>query len=305
MQSVLVLMSTYNGERYLRQQVESVLAQKGVEVALLIRDDGSTDSTLEILNEIKHEYSTITVVTGPNCRSAASFMELVYEASRSYSNFDYYAFCDQDDVWCEDKLISAVRKLDEFPNSTSILYLGAYQMVDSHLNKIETPIRVPLLGVKSAIASNAATGCTMVFNKQLLSLVAARKPKDFIMHDYWVYMVCLISGGHVVYDPVPHILYRQHGHNVIGGLGDSFCRRWITRIHKLFSPGDRYKSKLASQLLLCYSDIMSTEDKVFLKYVATCSRLSSRFHLLAKKKIFGQTIDKKMQMAGLIILGKL
>ena len=305
MKSVLVLLSTYNGSRYLQEQIDSVLNQDGVKVVLFIRDDGSTDNTLEILDRNSLNHDNIFVITGSNCRSAASFMELVYEANKTYPDFDYYAFCDQDDVWCKDKLISAVNKLSESPDDTPSLYIGAYQMVDLNLNKIETHITTPLLDVQSAISSNAATGCTMVFNRQLLSLVAAKKPTDFIMHDYWVYMVCLLCGGFVVYDSVPHILYRQHGHNVIGGLGDSFFKRWITRINKVFCSGDRYKSKLASQLLSCYSGLMSHDDKRFLEYVSTCSRFSSRFRLICNKKLLGRTFDKKMQMAGLIITGKL
>lgn len=305
MKSVLVLLSTYNGAKYLQEQIDSVLNQEGVEVVLLIRDDSSTDNTLEIIKLNKQNHDNIFFITGPNCKSAASFMELVFEANKSYSDFDYFAFCDQDDVWCKDKLISAVDKLSHGKDNVPSLYIGAYQMVDLSLNRIETHINAPMLDVQSAIASNAATGCTMVFNKQLLSLIAAKKPKDFIMHDYWVYMVCLVSGGHVVYDPVPHILYRQHGHNVIGGLGDTFCKRWVTRIRKVFCYGDRFKSKMAFQLLSCYSDLMTPTDRIFLKYVATCSKWSSRIHLICNKRLLGHTFDKKMQMAGLIITGKL
>lgn len=298
-------MSTYNGEKYLRDQVDSVLNQDGVDVDLLIRDDGSNDGTLGILDDLKHANQNISVITGPNCKSAASFMALIYEAGKLDHIYDYYAFCDQDDVWCQDKLISAVGQLDECPQSPSALYLGAYQMVDADLRKIDTPVRPPLLNLKSAIASNAATGCTMVFNRNLLLLLASKKPQDFIMHDYWAYLVCLVSGGHVVYDAVPHILYRQHGHNVIGGLGDGFIKRWIVRIRKVFCASDSFKSKLAGQLLSCYADMMSSEDRKFLERVATCRKLSSKLYLLATPGVLGRTFDKKLQMIGLIITGKL
>ena len=125
MKNVLVLLSTYNGSRYLQEQIDSVLNQDGVKVVLLIRDDGSTDNTLEILDRNSLNHDNIFVITGSNCRSAASFMELVYEANRTYPDFDYYAFCDQDDVWCKDKLISAVNKLSESPDDTPSLYIGA------------------------------------------------------------------------------------------------------------------------------------------------------------------------------------
>ena len=102
MHTVQVLMSTYNGERYIRRQIDSIMAQTGVEVYLLIRDDGSEDSTVSIIQEYVEQYpDRIQIVIGKNIGWKKSFIQLL----RMAGNFDYYAFADQDDYWFPDKEI--------------------------------------------------------------------------------------------------------------------------------------------------------------------------------------------------------
>ena len=297
-------MSTYNGERYLSDQIESVLSQQGVDVHLLIRDDGSVDGTIPLIRQFAEMHPTITLIEGKNCGSASSFMCLVREAASTYGGYDYYAFCDQDDVWMPNKLCVATQALSDFSCSQPCLYLGAYQMVDAALNLIDTRIRPPVLNLPSGILSNAATGCTMVFNRALLEVVASRNPQNIIMHDYWVYLVCLATQGSVLYDKTPYIYYRQHGENVIGGKDDPFLKRWTTRFRKLFIKGDRFKSKLAASLLENYGDRMCKEDRQFLEDVASCRQWSSFWRLLMNPSFRGQTLDKSLQTWGLLLTGK-
>ncbi|MBQ4399872.1 MAG: glycosyltransferase, partial [Alphaproteobacteria bacterium] len=106
MDNVLVLMSTYNGEKYLKTQLDSILAQQGVNVQILVRDDGSSDGTLPILQAYAAQ-GKLTYYTGPNLKPAKSFMDLIYNAPQA----DFYAFADQDDYWLPEKLICAVNKL--------------------------------------------------------------------------------------------------------------------------------------------------------------------------------------------------
>ena len=101
---VSVLMSTYNGEKYLHEQINSILGQQGVEIHLLIRDDGSSDGTVEICKEYAKKYNQITFYQGENLGVGKSFLDLLKHAPDA----DYYSFADQDDVWLEDKIIRAV-----------------------------------------------------------------------------------------------------------------------------------------------------------------------------------------------------
>lgn len=302
---ILVLCSTYNGEKYVLEQVESVLSQVGVDVDLLIRDDGSQDGTMQLLKKLKLKHQNIRIIEGENVGCSCSFMELLSEAHEKFNDYDFYAFCDQDDVWLPQKLSEAVEKLKSRDSGKPGLYLGSYQMVDSNLTPISTPKRHPTLDMISAMVSNPATGCTMVFNKKLLEDVAVKTPSYIIMHDYWVYLVCLAECGFVYYDNVPYILYRQHEHNVIGGKKDSFFKKWITRIIKVFKKGENFKSRMAMQLLECYGEKMNATDKLFLTKLASCKLWSSKMFLLTNSNFRGKDVDKNLQLWGLVLTGKM
>ena len=301
---VLVLMSTYNGAAYIRQQIDSILAQDACEVGILIRDDGSTDGTQDIMHEYASRHDNIFIVDGPNVGCAQSFMSLVYEAANTYSQYDYYAFCDQDDVWLINKLSSAIDKLDITDSTKPSLYLGAYQMVDAELNPITTFLSVPAINLPAAFASNSATGCTMVFNRALLMALSTKRPEYMIMHDYWAYLVCLAIGGFVCYDHTPYILYRQHGHNAIGGLGDSLFKKWSVRIRKLFLAGDRFKSRMAQQLLNCYQGQMASDDIRFLCDIVNQKSFAAKKRLITDKRFRCKSMDGNLRNFVLILTGK-
>ena len=298
---IMVLLSTYNGEKYISDQIESVLCQQGVDVHIVARDDGSQDETINILKRIS-TLENITVIEGQNIGVVGSFFTLMHEAV--CHNFDYFAFCDQDDVWKNDKLKVATDILSGHGNEPA-LYMSSFQMVDENLHSIQTKMSRPNISVEGALASNCATGCTMVFNKKLLEKSLISNYDDVLMHDYWMYMVCLLTGGYIYYDETPHIYYRQHGNNVIGGTGDNFLTKWWTRMNKMFLPGDNFKSKFACKLLEQYGNEISEDKKVFLQNIANIKTLKSKWNLLRNKKLLTGSIDKRLQLIGLILTGKL
>lgn len=298
---IMVLLSTYNGEKYISEQIESVLCQQGVDVHIVARDDGSQDETINILKRIS-TLENITVIEGQNIGVVGSFFKLMHEAV--CHNFDYFAFCDQDDVWKNDKLKVATDILSGHGNEPA-LYMSSFQMVDENLHSIQTNMSRPNISVEGALASNCATGCTMVFNKKLLEKSLISNYDDVLMHDYWMYMVCLLTGGYIYYDETPHIYYRQHGNNVIGGTGDNFLTKWWTRMNKMFLPGDNFKSKFACKLLEQYGNEISEDKKVFLQNIANIKTLKSKWNLLRNKKLLTGSIDKRLQLIGLILTGKL
>ena len=129
MKKVQVIMSSYNGEKFIKKQIDSILNQQNVEVSLLIRDDGSKDGTIEILRDYENR-GLIKVIYGKNIGPTASFLKLIDECD----NADYYSFSDQDDVWLEDKLSTAVKILEENSvNKRPLLYCSALQRVDADL----------------------------------------------------------------------------------------------------------------------------------------------------------------------------
>ena len=219
MKRILVIMATFNGEEFLKEQLDSILSQKEVEVVVLIRDDGSTDRTIEILSEYEKEGS-IQWYTGPHLNVAKGYYELMKKAV-SY-DVDYIAFSDQDDVWDNDKLLVATNALDKYNKDLPCLYYCGQRLVDSSLNLIGEHVLNSRRNLKTRFILSDFAGCTGVFNTALLRTVLQYEPNYILMHDTWVLKVCLGVGGKVVVDPECHMQYRQHGHNAVGLGRDLF-----------------------------------------------------------------------------------
>lgn len=277
--SVLVLMSTYNGQRYLREQIESLLNQKEVELNVLARDDGSQDGTHEILNEWQQQ-GKLKWYTGENLKPSNSFWNLLKTAEAS----DFYAFCDQDDVWLEDKLKVATDILMQYPSDEPAMYFSAKRLVDADLNILKDTNESPLLTLEEAFIYNPVTGCTLVMNNALRNIVVSAGIATIpSLHDSWVYRICLAVGGHVYYDLNPHILYRQHGGNVVGHVGllgrfKAFCES----INK--TGGSR--SKVARDILDNYQEYLKDDKKQLLQKLAGYqSSMRAKFSLLFNPKM--------------------
>ena len=210
-EQILVLMATYNGEKYLRQQLDSIFRQKDVKVQVLVRDDGSTDGTVQILDEYA-EKGHLEWYTGEHLNVQRGYFDLMKKASDT--DFRYFAFADQDDVWDEDKLAVGISEIEQF-NCPALYYCGQ-RLVDADLNLIGDHELNSERSLQTRFVLSDFAGCTGVFNKELLDRVAAYKPEYILMHDTWILKVCLAVGGEVVVDPRMHMSYRQHGGNSIG-----------------------------------------------------------------------------------------
>ena len=220
MRRVRILLSTYNGEKYLREQIASLKAQEGVETEIFVRDDGSADSTLDILREMSSK-GVLDFYTGENMGPARSFMDLLSKTSEA----DYYAFSDQDDVWMPDKLSTAISALERQGYSPG-LYLGQTQPTDDTLQKLPYRSVEPIGTFGESLVYEFAAGCTMVLNKPLRNILTTYKPDYLSMHDVWIYSVALALGANVYYDHTAHILYRQHGQNAIGQDNSLITSGW-------------------------------------------------------------------------------
>ena len=206
---VQILMSTYNGERFLREQIESLLRQSWKNVEILIRDDGSKDGTREILNEYSDKYENIQVYLESNLGVAGSFFELLKK-----SDADYVAFCDQDDIWLEKKIEAAVVKLEQ--EKGPALYCSNKILVDSTGNPMKKQdIRKRRPGFGNAVVECICTGCTAVMNQELAEILKEEVPEHAILHDWWTYLAASYVGK-VIYDEQAYIYYRQHQENVVG-----------------------------------------------------------------------------------------
>lgn len=217
MRKILVIMPTYNGEKYLSEQLESIWHQKGVELSVLVRDDGSTDGTKALLDRYQSE-GKLTWYTGGHLNVAKGVFDLMKKATQY--DVDYISFADQDDVWDADKLLVAVQSLDTVDARVPALYYCGQRLVDGELNPIADHILNDKRTLTTRFVLSDFAGCTGVFNKALLNEVVTFEPDYMLMHDTWILKVCLCLGGKVFVDPQPHMQYRQHGGNTVG-LGRS------------------------------------------------------------------------------------
>ena len=161
--SLIVLMSTYNGERYLRKQLDSLLNQTLRPDEILIRDDGSKDDTMAILEEYASLYPFIRYYNGENKGPARSFWELICRCDKA----DYYALCDQDDVWFPEKLAVAVKNLEKEKSEIPLLYCSRYTLTDKDLVALNSDVS-SLYGFTDfphALLYHTAPGCTFVYNQ--------------------------------------------------------------------------------------------------------------------------------------------
>lgn len=235
MKKVAVMMSTYNGEDYVLEQINSILNQNNVEVTLFIRDDGSSDRTIEIIKNIKN--NKIKMVSGKNIGPCKSFLELLSQVNLDY---DYYAFSDQDDYWYNQKLNSAIEKIENFDSIPS-LYYSALNYCDEKLNITHKHTNSITPDFGFSLIRSIFPGCTMVFNNQVLKLFKNKKFYNQIMHDQLIYQVVSGVGGFIYYDQNSHINYRIHSQNV------SNYKSIIKKSKKLFKeffykPNERLKA---------------------------------------------------------------
>lgn len=211
MRKVLVLMATYNGEKYLQEQLNSLYEQQDIDVDILVRDDGSKDKTLEILRENSRTHS-LRWYQGEHKNVANGFFELMQKGGEE--EYSFYAFCDQDDIWDFDKLRIAVDRIENEMRPT--LYYSGQRLVDENLVFIEEHKLNKERSLKTRFVLSDFAGCTGVFNKALLNEVVKFKPNYMLMHDTWILRVCLALGGKVIVDCEPRMDYRQHSGNTLG-----------------------------------------------------------------------------------------
>lgn len=276
---VCVLMSSYNGEKYIREQIESILNQEKVEVYLIIRDDGSTDKTLEILSEYE-KLDCIKVIRGENYGVKKSFLTLISIAPGFY---DYYALSDQDDFWLSDKLISAIELIEKngIELDDNFLYFSNKTMVDKKLRPINSNgynVNTPY-NFGEVLIKNCASGCTFVYGRYLKNVIKQGNDIDveeIPMYDHWIYMICLALDGKIVFDENSHIKYRCHDRNVVGN------KRTL-------------KTKILKSSLLCKSDTRYRYAKYLMKKYDT---LIPDYN----KSVLNKIIDYKKSLRKTLIL---
>jgi glycosyltransferase involved in cell wall biosynthesis len=213
---VAILLSTFNGEHYLPDQLASVTNQTHANWQLYWRDDGSTDGTTRVMLAFARSSGRcLAHPIGPRMRATGSFLALLHMALDGPAMV--FAFADQDDVWQPDKLAHGVAALAELSPDHPGLYFCARTLVDANLAPVAhvlAPRRPP--GFPAALTQNLVPGCCMMLNRAAARLIDAAPAPEGAWHDWWSYIVVAAGGGTVIAGNTPDILYRQHTDNLIG-----------------------------------------------------------------------------------------
>lgn len=280
-----VLLSTYNGEKYLKEQLDSLINQNLIPTKILIRDDGSKDDTVNLLEDYSSRYNFIEYYYGKNLGPAKSFFELINKCE----GYDYYALCDQDDVWFEDKLSSAIDKLEKEDNSIPLLYAGRFILTDKDLKSLNSNISklYSYTDFAHALIYHTAPGCTFVFNNEARKqIIKYDVNKEYcVIHDALIHKIVTMFGK-MILDEEPHMYYRQHGNNVYGLTADK-KKEFIHRI-KNFLGGSvkNYRSNTAKSLINVYGDSCDADKLELLKIVAEYGESKDLKDNLIKNEVF-------------------
>lgn len=299
-----VLMSTYNGEKYLQEQIESILQQKvDIPFDLIVRDDGSTDGTIQILESYRAK-GDLTYYTGENLGAAKGFIHLL----RDNPGYDFYAFSDQDDVWYPDKLNKGLRAIAQI--SAPALYCTNAELVDSDLQSIgrNTHRVKPTYNLVSILClASCAQGCTSVFNNELAQVIQKHNvPNVFIMHDSLLTCLAALIGGTIIYDHVPSIKYRMHGSNVFGMVTakQSLVRVLQSRFKEITTKKKISMYTQATNILDTYKDFICEENQALCQTVIRSERsFSARLRLVFDKNLRHDTANKTITKKLQILLG--
>ena len=219
---ISILLATYNGEKYIKEQIDSLLKQTYQDFKLFISDDSSTDSTYSIIQDYAKKHPNKIFVTQNENNSSSAKLNFFQMMTQHKS--DYIMLCDQDDVWLPDKIEKSLHKMKELEkkhgSSTPLLVHTDLTIVDENLNTISSSyfktedINLEKKTLNKIIARNITTGCTVIYNRALAERIDTT-PKFMIMHDWWLTLAaCALGKIDTIHEPT--ILYRQHADNEIG-----------------------------------------------------------------------------------------
>lgn len=224
---ITILLSTYNGARFLFEQLASFERQTDPDWRLIWRDDGSTDDTVAIMQEFNARTKRCTWIKEPITRLGPtdSFLLLLREACRNIEKNDIIVFSDQDDVWLPEKLERAKAHLGTGRDDTPALYFARQKLVDKNNIVIGESAKIRFLpSFPDCLVQNVAAGCTIALNYKAATLVNSIRPPKETFHDWWCYIVVSACGGRCIYDDEMVILYRQHSNNAVGAQRNIISR---------------------------------------------------------------------------------
>ena len=290
--NLAIILATYNGEKYLKEQLDSVLNQTYDEFTLYIRDDNSTDNTKNIINEYisKFPNKIIEIKDNKISRGACNNFLLALEYVYNLNKHNIFMFCDQDDVWSNNKIEITLNEYEKYEhkNKPILLFTDAY-VADKELNIINksfikySNLRSDYINFNNYLIQNNALGCTICVNKELVYLIKF-DIKNIVMHD-WYFTLLASALGQVIFINKTTIYYRQHDNNIYGakklGLFDKL--KIIKQDYiNLFTQAESFKN-------IYYNSLTDKNKNIIDKFfkIKNSSKIE-KFRIIKKYKIYKQ-----------------
>lgn len=300
---VVVLLATFDGSRYLQEQLDSIAAQSHSHWRLVVADDGSRDDTLAIVRSFsEHHPNRVCIVEdGPAGSARDNFFRLLRVAGPA----PYFAFCDQDDVWSLDKLDRMVRRCQQMETQhrdQPCLVYSDLTVVDAQLGLLnpsfmdQVRVRPQDITHKTLLAENAIPGCAMLFNTALAHVFLGREfdRTSAIMHDWWIALLAS-TVGHISYVPTPLVSYRQHATNTLGSVERSGIAFTLSKLFWGNRSAALQTYTQAAAFLGAYGDLLDPAVREEMRAFASLQHRHKfeRVRLILKHGILKQTLGRR------------
>lgn len=261
---VVVLLSSYNGEKYIKAQIESILNQTHTNLELLVRDDGSDDATPKIIEELAKTDARITFIRDDD---NLGYPKCFYALTDMAPEADFYFFSDQDDVWFEDKIARAVNMLSKLPADKPAVYYGGYTICDEELNPVrdEHPMQKNIT-LKDTLFQVCGLEFTMAVSRSALNVLNNNKPSFSTGRGTWMSMLYSVYAN-IICDERPCAYYRRH-ESAVTASNQSFWGLWAWRIRYLFGGGFNDFHEIIRDFYLTMGSKLDVKERRMLRLFA-------------------------------------
>jgi glycosyltransferase involved in cell wall biosynthesis len=301
---VAILLTTYNGQNFLEEQLESILKQTYSNYHLWISDDGSIDNTLPIIKFYKQKFNNLTLLHGPKRGFNVNFFELTNNIN---IKADYYFWADQDDIWFSNKIERAISFLQQYDQKSPSLYSCNAIIIDKYKNNFGYTYnyQIKKFNFANSLVQPLAGGNTMCFNSSARDLICLGVYLYPAFYDWWAYQIISGCDGNIIFDDNPMIFYRQHDNNQIGVQhGIHNFRNKLNRFLFL----DKQYNTLNINSLLKYNFLLSKANQKILYNFIEIKKSKCfiyRLYKLNKSGIFRRTFFNQFSLYLSSILGLL
>lgn len=297
---VIILMSTYNGDKYIEEQLESIYNQKYKNWELFVRDDGSKDTTVDILKKYKKR-GKLTL----HCKENLGFVKSFFWLLKNAPDADYYSFADQDDLWFDFKIERAIELLEKTHTDKPLLYFSDFDYCDSELNFVKhRKTKQNELNFVEAIADgNRTIGFTCVVTENFKNYLSKANPENIFSHDHFMYLLSFVIGSQI-YDRISTTKYRRHGENASQSRNE-FFKLLIWRIKNfVLSDNDRFR-RMYNEILVNYPDFLDKEQhRLLSSFFKDYNAFQNRMYKLFYPRRFRQYLLDEFFLRLLFLIGK-